>query len=145
MIIRPWTPMDTLRALVWVEGCPQMALEAGLDDTSPHTVYGMFNNMMLDPNSRVFAVDSRGTLLGYIGVTASIRDGSAQVHVGCDPKRRGLGGLMIRRGIRFVFNELGLNRLIAVVRPGSEVEGIVRRLGFTEPQGTVLVLDRQEC
>ena len=130
--------------MVWVEKHPEMAGHVGLDSNSPFEVYKTFNKMLMDANSAVFAVDAGGGLLGYLAVTSVMPDGSAHVHAGVDPDRRGRGGLMMKRGLRFAFEQLGLKRLVAVVPPGrDEIERLDKALGFVEPEGKVLFLDRE--
>lgn len=144
MKLRPWTPDDTETLLGWLEDDPEMAEQIGFGN--PVQLVNAITMILQSPNSGLFAAtNGTGEVVGYVAATNAQQDGSASVHIGVAPKHRGKGFALMREGLRFAYEDLGLKTLIAAVPEGrEEIERFDKHFGFREPDAKILVMTRQQ-
>ena len=142
--LRAWTADDTETMLQWFIDDPDMIEQVGQD--SVVDIVKAVTMIMQSPNSAIMAAENgTGELLGYVSATNAQVDGSANVHIGVAPHRRGKGIALMRRGLEYAFEELGLETLIAAVPEGRpEIEKFDKHFGFREPDAKILMLTRGE-
>lgn len=133
---------DTAVLLDWLEQDPEMIQQIGYG--SPKEVVDSITKIFMSANSTIVAAENgTGELIGWVAATNAQADGSANVHIGISPQHRGKGARLMREGLRFAFENLGLKILIAAVPKGRDrVETFNRRFGFTEPDAKILFLTK---
>ena len=138
----PWTADDTMQVLEWFEKDPDMVQQ--VDCKSPAEAVHWITWIMSSANSALFGVrNGTDELIGYVAATNAQADGSCHAHIGVSPEHRGKGLRVMKEGLAFAFEKLGLSMLIAAVPEGrDDVEKFDKRFGFIEPDAKILVLTR---
>jgi RimJ/RimL family protein N-acetyltransferase len=138
----PWTADDTLEIIKWFEKSPEMVQQVGCKDVGEAIEW--ITRIMQSSNSKLFGARNGGEeLIGYVAATNAQADGSCHAHIGVSPDHRGKGTGVMRDGLAFAFEELGMKMLIAAVpldRP--DVEKFDKHFGFVEPDAKILLLTR---
>ena len=143
--LREWTPEDTVVLLGWIEEWPEFMEYVGQTDKAE--MVDTITKGMFAPNAAILAAMEDGELMGYLAAMNAQPDGSAMVQFGLPKEHRGRGKDLMRVGLEYAFERLGLQTLIAAVpltKRGRVIERFDRRFGFKGHNVKILTLSKSD-